>query len=137
MRNLTLTLSILYSLFPIRDGAAWVAQLRDRIEAHESGTPQFRLNLWRATFDTPAYQQYFQTPEERSWEFNLIGTRDIVVNRACSKSYIAVLGPKEKAKVVEDIDAILKKKDGLKWTDEADGVFEYPYKTLVVIAKRK
>ena len=96
-----------------------MAQLRDRIESHESGTPQFRLGLWRATFDTPSYQKFFQPPEERTFEFNLVGTRDIVVNRACSKSYIAVLPSDEKAKVIQDIDAILDRKDGLVWSDEA------------------
>ncbi|KAH9842602.1 S-adenosyl-L-methionine-dependent methyltransferase [Rhodofomes roseus] len=120
-----------------RDGAAWVAQLRDRIERHESGTPQFRLNLWRALFSTPSYQSLFQPPEEKTWTYALPGTRDIVVNRALSKSYVAVLPPDEKEKVVQDIDEILRKGEGRKWTDESQGIFEYPYGTLVVILRKK
>jgi len=120
-----------------RDGAAWVAQLRDRIEGHESGTPQFRLNLWRAVFSTPSYTSHFQPHEEQTLTYALPGTRDIVINRALSKSYIAILPPAEKEKVVQDIDEILRKGEGKKWTDESQGIFEYPYGTLVVTFRKK
>jgi len=120
-----------------KDGAEWVAQLRDRIEQHEKGTPQFRLNLWRATFSTPSYEKFFQPPDEQTWKYALPGTRDIVVNRALSKSYIAVLPPDEKEQVVQDIDKIIQRKDGMRWMDEEKGIFEYPYGTLVVICRRK
>lgn len=119
-----------------RDGAGWVAQLRDRIERHENGTPQFRLNLWRATFDTPSYKQFFKPQEEEVWSYHLLGTQEIVIDRACSKSYVAVLPDDQKTQVVEDIKAILTKGDGLVWTDSEKGEFEYPYKTWVVIAKK-
>ena len=120
-----------------RDRAAWVAQLRDRIEQHESGTPQFRLGLWRAAFTVPTYKAKFHPQEENVWDYVLHGTRDIVVDRACSKSYIAVLSPEDRQKVISDIDAILQRKDGLKWIDEDKGIFEYPYQTFLVISKKK
>lgn len=120
-----------------RDGARWVAQLRDRIERHEGGTPQFRLGLWRATFGTPGYQALFAPPEETQWSDQLLGTERIVVDRACSKSYIAVLPEEERKQVVEDIKGILARGDDLVWTDKEKGEFEYPYKTYVVIAKKK
>jgi ubiquinone/menaquinone biosynthesis C-methylase UbiE len=50
-----------------REKARWVAQLRDAYEQHENGTPQFRLGLWRATFDTPNYMQFFEKPIEEAW----------------------------------------------------------------------
>ncbi|KAI8998570.1 S-adenosyl-L-methionine-dependent methyltransferase [Trametes punicea] len=120
-----------------RNRAAWVAQLRDRIERHESGTPQFRLGLWRAAFSTPSYTANFEPPEENIWDYVLHGTRDIVVNRACSKSYIAVLSVEDKQKVIDDIDAILQRKEGLHWIDEEKGIFEYPYQTFLVISRKK
>ncbi|EGN95965.1 hypothetical protein SERLA73DRAFT_185418 [Serpula lacrymans var. lacrymans S7.3] len=119
-----------------RDGAGWVAQLRDRVESHEQGTPQFRLGLWRQAFDTASYTKLFQPPEEKEWTYHLPGSVEICVNRAQSKSYIAVLPPVEKAQVVEDIKAILAKGDGKVWMDESQGLFEYPYKTLVVVARK-
>ncbi|KAI0807512.1 S-adenosyl-L-methionine-dependent methyltransferase [Fomes fomentarius] len=120
-----------------RNRAGWVAQLRDRIEQHESGSPQFRLGLWRATFSTPSYQALFHPPEEDVWDYVLTGTRDIVVERAQSKSYIAVLSSEDKQKVVNDLDAILQREDGLTWIDQTKGVFEYPYQTFLVVSKKK
>jgi len=120
-----------------REGARWVAQLRERIESHEKGTPQFRLNLWRQTFDTPAYKELFQAPEERVWSYILPGTLQVVMDRACSKSYIAVLPEDEKVKVKEDVKNIVLKGEDKVWMNENQGVFEYPYKTWVVVAKKK
>jgi hypothetical protein len=47
------------------------------------------------------------------------------------------LSDDEKAAVVRDIKALLNRGDGLVWTDKEKGEFEYPYKTYVVIAKKK
>ncbi|KAI0780852.1 S-adenosyl-L-methionine-dependent methyltransferase [Trametes elegans] len=120
-----------------RKRAAWVAQLRDRIEQHENGSPQFRLGLWRAAFETTTYGQKFEPQEEKIWEYVLPATRDIAIERACSKSYIQLLSPEEREKVIKDIDAILQRKDGLKWIDEEKGIFEYPYQTFLVISRKK
>ncbi|TFK55032.1 S-adenosyl-L-methionine-dependent methyltransferase [Heliocybe sulcata] len=120
-----------------RDAAGWVAQLRDRVESHESGAPQFRLMLWRQTFDTPNYQSLFQPHIEKIWERSLPGTLEIVVDRACSKSYTAVLPEDEKKKVVEDVTQIVKTGDGMTWQDKEKGIFNYPHKTYVVIWKKK
>ncbi|KAH7905618.1 S-adenosyl-L-methionine-dependent methyltransferase [Hygrophoropsis aurantiaca] len=120
-----------------REGAAWVASLRDRVESHEQGTPQFRLDLWRAAFGTTSYLSSFEPQHETTYEYHLLGTVPIVTTRAQTKSYIAVLPADEKAKVVEDVKGILAKGEGMKWIDEAKGEFEYPYKTLVIVSKRK
>lgn len=122
---------------PNSDGAAWVAQLRDRIELHEAGTPQFRLDLWRAVFTTPGYLKNFGPPEENVFEYKLLGTEKIAMDRACSKSYIAVLPEDEKTRVVDDVKTIIRRGDGLVWTDKEKGEFEYPYKTWIVVARKK
>ena len=119
------------------DAAAWVGQLRDRIEGHEKGTPQFRLGLWRAWSSTPGYKEHFESPEETTWANNLLGTEKIVVDRACSKSYIAVLPESERESVKSDVRAILSRGDGLVWSDKEKGEFDYPYKTYAVIARKK
>ncbi|KAH9946053.1 S-adenosyl-L-methionine-dependent methyltransferase [Epithele typhae] len=119
---------------------ALIWNLEDRNRAtwrHEKDTPQFRLGLWRATFTTPTYGTLFEPQEENVWDYVLPGTRDIVVDRACSKSYIAVLTPEERVKVVEDIDGIIQRKDGMTWMEEDKGVFEYPYQTFLVVMKKK
>ena len=101
------------------------------------GTPQFRLMLWRQIFDTTEYQQSFESPKETVFAYKLPATVDIVVNRALSKSYVAVLSEDQKLKVQDDVQAIVKKGDDLVWKDEQAGVFEYPYKTWLVVCQRK
>lgn len=118
-----------------RDRAEWVAQVRERIERHEEGTPQFRLGLWRQVYNAASYRKAFRAPHEQTWSYNLEATVDTVMDRASSKSYIAVLPPHVKAEVQQDLRRILE--DGeKKWVDEQLGTFEYPYETLVVVAQK-
>ncbi|KAJ7774559.1 S-adenosyl-L-methionine-dependent methyltransferase [Mycena maculata] len=121
-----------------RDAAKWVANVRDRIEVYENGTPQYRLGLWRQAFDTPTYQKAFESPQEYSTGlYALSATVDTVVDRACSKSYIAILPEDEKSKVRKDLAVMLENDLEKVWINESEGFFEYPYKTTVVIARKK
>ncbi|KAJ6547588.1 S-adenosyl-L-methionine-dependent methyltransferase [Mycena capillaripes] len=120
-----------------RQAANWVAQVRDRIERYEQGSPQYRLGLWRQAFDTPAYQKAFEPPQKQTWSAPLPATQDIVLDRACSKSYMAILPAEETAKVREDLTAIVKKGEDKVWINESEGIFEYPYKTDVFISRKK
>jgi hypothetical protein len=113
-----------------------VAHVRNTIEQHENNSPQFRLFLWRQTFDTPSYKEFFEAPEEFVWSYSLIGTEEIVVNRACSKSYIAILPPKEKEEVCRKIKDILEVGEDKEWIDKAAGIFHYPYQSWVVVAQK-
>ena len=70
------------------------------------------------------------------WDYVLHGTRDIVVDRACSKSYIARLSPEDRAKLIAEIDTLLQRKENFTWVDEDKGVFEYPYQTFLVVSKK-
>lgn len=63
-------------------------------------------------------------------------TREGVWDRITSKSYITVLSDDQKANLKKEVDAALDSGDGLKWIDEATGVFEYPYKTYLVAMRR-
>ena len=124
-------------LMTIRDAERWAAQVRDLIEQHEQGTPQFRLELWRAFFKTPEYEGNFGNPDEKSWSYHLEADEDTVVGRASSKSYISVLPPDEKARVQAGIREIVQRGDDLQWIDKDKGLFKYPYKTWVVTSKKK
>ncbi|KAJ7273741.1 S-adenosyl-L-methionine-dependent methyltransferase [Mycena haematopus] len=120
-----------------RDAAKWVAQVRDRIEQYEQGSPQYRLGLWRKAFDTAEYQKAFESPQEQSWSAPLPASLEIVVDRACSKSYMAILPADQKLKVREDLAAVVNRGEDKVWINENEGIFEYPYQTVVVIARRK
>ncbi|KAJ7632666.1 S-adenosyl-L-methionine-dependent methyltransferase [Roridomyces roridus] len=114
-----------------RDAAKWVADVRDRIEMYEKGSPQYRLGLWRQFFELQEYQTAFGASR---------GALDWlrVVDRAFSKSYMTLLTAEEKANVRGDIIGILNREGAEKvWIDETAGVFEYPYKTDVVVCRKK
>jgi SAM-dependent methyltransferase len=119
------------------EGAGWVAQVRDLIEQFEQGTPQFRLDLWRALFETQSFQSLFQPQKERSWCYPLVSSLDIAIERAMSKSYIAVQPEDMKASIKSNIREIVQRGDGKQWIDKDNGLFEYPYRILVVVFQRK
>ncbi|KAI0273766.1 S-adenosyl-L-methionine-dependent methyltransferase [Gloeopeniophorella convolvens] len=120
-----------------RDGGAWVAQLRDLYEQFEQGTPQFRLGLWRALYETQPYQNLFQPPKEQTWSYSLVGSLEIVTDRVMSKSYIAVQPDDVKTQIKASVKEIIDRGDDRKWIAEDKGIFEYPYKTLAVVLRRK
>ena len=111
--------------------------MRELIEQFEQGTPQFRLGLWRALFETQSFGNLFQPQKERSWCYSLVSSLDIVTDRAMSKSYVAVQPEDIKAKTKVDIAGIVQRGDEKQWIDEDNGLFEYPYRTLVVVFQRK
>ncbi|KAA1471133.1 S-adenosyl-L-methionine-dependent methyltransferase [Dentipellis sp. KUC8613] len=119
-----------------REVAEWVGQVRDCVESYEQGAPQFRLGLWRKVFNE-TYEKLFEPPVEKVWDYLLPGTLEIVTNRAFSRSYVAIQTDDVKAKIKTDIQAIVERGDGKKWIDEANGVFEHPHKTYVVIMNKK
>ena len=92
---------------------------------------------WRQTFDTPTYQREFNPPDEKIWDFKLQTTKEIVVDRASTKSYIAVLPDDKKTEVLEEVGRIVDQGLDRVWIDETQGVFEYPYKAYVVIAHKR
>jgi len=118
-------------------GTPWVAQNRKIYERYEDGTPQFRLGLWRKMFDTRAFKELFRPQEEHevTWIFPV--DLEGAVNRVFTKSYVAVLPDEEKAKLRNEIFAIVERGEGRRWVDEKNGMFEYPHKNLVVILRKK
>ncbi|KZO95737.1 S-adenosyl-L-methionine-dependent methyltransferase [Calocera viscosa TUFC12733] len=120
-----------------RTASPWVASLRDTYEPYEQGTPQFRLGLWRATFQSEAYKKYFEPEKEDEVEHIVPTTREGVVNRVFSKSYMTALKGEEREEVRRKLEAIADKGEGRKWIDEKQGVFEWPYKTYVLTCKLK
>lgn len=93
--------------------------------------------LWRQTFDTPSYQREFNPPEEKTWSYKLQASKEIVVDRACSKSYVTILPDDKKTELQEEIRKIVDRGLDRVWIDESKGLFEYPYKTWVVIAHKR
>ncbi|KAG1745883.1 S-adenosyl-L-methionine-dependent methyltransferase [Suillus paluster] len=120
-----------------RKAAGWVAQLCDRREVHEKATPQLRLDGLRQAFSTPEYTSLFHPLEEKEWAYNALATEQIVTDRVLSWSYISVLPPDEKAKLTEDVKVIIERGDGKAWIDKEEGTYQYPYRALVVVSRKK
>ncbi|KAH8914186.1 S-adenosyl-L-methionine-dependent methyltransferase [Atractiella rhizophila] len=121
-----------------RDGPEkWVGKMRDAYEAHEVGTPQYRLGWWKHVFDLPEYKENFKPlksnaagealpdVQHRKLETN----KDGVVDRVLSKSYITDLTEEKREEVRKRVLEIVEEGDGLVWIDKEQGIFEYPYAT--------
>ncbi|KAJ3028720.1 hypothetical protein HDV00_010083 [Rhizophlyctis rosea] len=121
---------------PLPSRSTWVSRIRDLYEKHENNTPQFRLNLWEATFTTLSYLSSFHPPERFTTEWVVPTTVKGVQERALSKSYVTQILEEGKRELCEEIERILEEEEK-RWIDEGEGVFEYPYKTLVVGMRRK
>jgi len=129
------------------DAAPWAAHLRALYERYESSSiPGWHLGHWRAFSSTPSYVSAFSSPlssakeqpEERAWPNAVPATAELVRERALSKSYVAVLPADEKASVETEVRWIVEEEgEGKVWLDREGGVFEYPYKTVLVAARRK
>ncbi|KAJ4480104.1 S-adenosyl-L-methionine-dependent methyltransferase [Lentinula aciculospora] len=124
--------------------AKWIASLRSLYEKYEGNSPQFRLGQWRVTFDPeicPGSAQLFEKPVEDTFEWVMPTTVEDVVERMMSKSYIAVLESEKKEeheKLVQRAKELLGREDMEKnWIGKEKGVFEYPYKTTLIIARKK
>lgn len=66
----------------------------------------------------------------------MTATTELVVDRASSKSYIAVLPEDIKKQVQQDVRNIVEKGEGKVWVEEEKDVFEYPYETWLVLSHR-
>ena len=106
-------------------------------EVYEQGSPQFRLGLWRQVFSAPSYTTFFAQPEETKLSYVLPETEARVLDRVCSKSYIAVQTRETQAQVRAQVKEILERGEDKVWIDKEAGVFEYPYNTYIVVMRRK
>ncbi|KIJ44046.1 hypothetical protein M422DRAFT_208284 [Sphaerobolus stellatus SS14] len=114
----------------------WVGQLRDVVEDHEKGTPQYRLGLWRQAFSTNTYIKFFEPPVEKRFEHSVTATLDAVIERAFTKSYIAIASEEAKTRVRKGVTEVVTKGEGKEWLNETEGTFKYPYITTVVVLKK-
>ena len=106
-------------------------------EAYEQGSPQFRLGLWKAVLDSPSYSKFFHESQLETFSRAIPTTVEGVEDRVCSKSFIAVQTEEEKAKIRKGIKEFLEKDNSRVWIDKEKGVFEFPYKTTIVLMRRK
>ncbi|KAF8509269.1 hypothetical protein JB92DRAFT_2947584 [Gautieria morchelliformis] len=125
-------------IWNLEDSAtAWVRQVRQTVEAFEGGTPQYRLGLWRKTFQTPSYLKYFEPPEEMIFKHIITGSLTRVLDRVYSKSFIAISSNETKEQIGKQVKEIVDRGDDKVWLDQKQGTFEYPYINTVIVMRKK
>ena len=115
-----------------RGAAAWVAHVRDAYEPYEDGAPQYRHMAWKAMYDTPAFRTHFEPLEEVRIARVLPTTKEGVLQRVSSKSYISVLDEATRSALLARIGKMLDGEDAAlerRWIDHGAGVWEYPYQS--------
>lgn len=86
-------------------------------------------------YDQPSYKAHFEALEPQHITRAIPTTVDGVCDRVDSKSYVSVQPDDVRAKLRQDIAAILDPVHSddaalqRKWIDRERGVFEYPYRT--------
>eukprot|EP01101_Sappina_pedata_P001701 TRINITY_DN1177_c0_g1_i1.p1 TRINITY_DN1177_c0_g1~~TRINITY_DN1177_c0_g1_i1.p1 ORF type:complete len:275 (-),score=102.97 TRINITY_DN1177_c0_g1_i1:128-952(-) len=124
-----------------RDGAPWVADLRDIYERYENNTPQYRLGLWKKVWQTDLASTLFHPdavlPHAQD-SYTMASTAAMVWGRVLSKSYISDLAskdPQEFDKMKKDVFEVIRRIPGFEGIGEIDEIsetekwVEYPYKT--------
>ncbi|KAG2112857.1 S-adenosyl-L-methionine-dependent methyltransferase [Suillus clintonianus] len=120
-----------------REAAGWVAQVQHCIEARGNGSPRFRLDVLRQAFSTAEYTSLFRSQEEKQWAHHGVASEKTITDRAQSWSYITMLPPDEKAKVVDDIKCILERGDGRVWINKEQGMYQDPHMARAFISRKK
>jgi SAM-dependent methyltransferase len=115
----------------VRDEAhAWVRELTDVIEPFRGDTPTHRSERWRIAFD--ATSQF--TPLERvSFPYRHRTTRDAVVDRMTSISFVAALPDAERHGVADAVSSILARQGA----NGSDDPVVFPYRTDVWVTTRR
>lgn len=86
---------------------------------------------------TPAIE-LFDLTEERKFFYESPATEDTVTNRFLSMSFMAAMRDVTlKEKLVDDVQNLVRKGEGMVWIDKESGLFEYPYETLAFVARKK
>jgi SAM-dependent methyltransferase len=107
----------------VRDESVpWVRELTELIEPYRGDTPSHRSLRWKAAFDA---SDAFRAPELTSFPYLHDTTRDRIVARVLSISFIAILGADERERVAAAVREIVP-------TDEV----VFAYRTDIWISRR-
>ena len=107
----------------VRDEAVpWIRELTELIEPHRGDAPSHRSLRWRAAFDA---SDAFPPPELTSFPYVHETTREGIVARVSSISFIATLAPDERERVAAAVQRLV----------PADQV-AFAYRTDVWISRR-
>ncbi|WP_415756098.1 class I SAM-dependent methyltransferase [Pseudomonas sp. LT1P18] len=106
---------------------SWVPKLDAIVNALEGDTPRYYTGTWRQAFPHPA----FGPLQEQRFSHGHTGSpEDVIFNRVRSTSFVAALPAEERAKVDEQIRALIAAEPDLRGRD----VVTVPYETAAFVA---
>ena len=114
----------------VRDESVdWVAAITAIITPYEGDTPRFHTGHWREAFTG----EYFSAPEMTCFPYSHVGSpQEVIMDRFLSVSFIAALGPAEKATVTAQLQALIDTHPALKGRDTV----AFPYQTQAYVCQR-
>jgi SAM-dependent methyltransferase len=102
----------------------WVARLNRIVDDAEGDTPRYYTGAWREPFPFEGFGSLC----EQHFSLEHTGTpEDVIVNRVRSISFIATLAPQRRARIEEEVRALIASEPDLKGRD----VVTLPYETAV------
>lgn len=117
-------------IWNVRDESVdWVAAITKIINPYEGDTPRFHTGDWRLPFTG----RYFSEPEVTCFPYTHAGSaQEVIIDRFLSVSFIAALPPAEKAKVAEQLQALIQTHPSLR----GHQTIEFPYQTQAWLCRR-
>ena len=109
---------------------SWVPKLDAIVNALEGDTPRYYTGAWREAFPHPAFAPL---QVERFHHGHTGSPEDVILNRVRSTSFIAALPEAQRAKVDEQIRALIAAEPELRGRD----VVTVPYETAAFVAVKK
>jgi SAM-dependent methyltransferase len=106
---------------------SWVPKLDAIVNALEGDTPRYYTGAWRRAFPHPAFGPL---KEQRFSHGHTGSPEDVIFNRVRSTSFVAALPAVERAKVDEQIRALIAAEPDLRGRD----VVTVPYETAAFVA---
>ncbi|MEO4016245.1 class I SAM-dependent methyltransferase [Pseudomonas rossensis] len=107
--------------------ASWVPKLDAIVNALEGDTPRYYTGAWRQAF---AHAAFGPLAEQRFSHGHIGSPEDVIFNRVRSTSFVAALPAEERAKVDEQIRAMIAAESDLRGRD----VVTVPYETAAFVA---
>jgi SAM-dependent methyltransferase len=118
-------------IWNLRDtDVSWVPKLDAIVNALEGDTPRYYTGAWRKAFPHPAFAPL---QVERFHHGHTGSPEDVILNRVRSTSFIAALPEAQRAKIDEQIRALIATEPELRGRD----VVTVPYETAAFVAVKK
>lgn len=106
---------------------------------HQYSRNTYYQQLWRSAFTEPNFLSHFTAPEEDIIKYVDSYTVESWSDFVMTWSWVAVLSEEQKNAARKGVKEVVEggEEVGMKWVDKEHGVWEHPWKSRVVVFRRK